>query len=144
MPTGKLKRLFFRELNSIVYFDRYKFRLPVLLLIQFMAGLEGVDGTICSETGIGIQDAGEIQGEAEGVRLVDQATGGFVGWAESSVETGMLWFWICYVLVSLIGKVLIKHPWSLTFKGFYVDYQPWITMIYLAILAGSVVGYPFC
>ena len=26
---------------------------------------------------------------------------------------------------------------------FYVDYQPWITLIYLAIFAGPVVGYLF-
>lgn len=47
------------------------------------------------------------------------------------------------ILFSLFGWVLIKHPWSLSFKEFYVDYQPWITLIYLAIFAGPVVGYLF-
>ena len=59
-----------------------------------MAGLGGVegdsqvslDGSICCKTGIGVQTAGEIQGEAEGVRLVDQVTGGSAGRAELSVE----------------------------------------------------------
>ena len=32
-----------------------------------------------------------------------------------------------------IGWVMIKHPWSLSFKEFYIDYQPWITLIYIAI-----------
>ncbi len=27
------------------------------------------------------------------------------------------------------------------FKEFYVDYQPWITLIYLAIFLGPVLGY---
>ena len=47
------------------------------------------------------------------------------------------------ILFSLFGWVLIKHPWSLSFKEFYVDYQPWITLIYLAIFAGPLVGYLF-
>ena len=47
------------------------------------------------------------------------------------------------ILFSLFGWVLIKHPWSLSFNEFYVDYQPWITLIYLAIFAGPTVGYLF-
>lgn len=42
------------------------------------------------------------------------------------------------VLFSLSGWVLIKHPWSLTFREFYADYQPWITLIYAAIFLGPV------
>ena len=30
---------------------------------------------------------------------------------------------------------------GLTFKEFYVDYQPWITLIYIAIFLGPVVGF---
>ena len=33
------------------------------------------------------------------------------------------------------------HPWRLTFKKFYFDYQPWITLIYLAIFVGPSVGF---
>jgi hypothetical protein len=54
--------------------------------------------------------------------------------------TGCIWAAICIVF-DVFGWVIIKHPWSLTFKGFYVDYQPWITLIYLAIFLGPVVGY---
>ncbi len=54
--------------------------------------------------------------------------------------TGLIWMAIC-VVFDLIGWVLIKHPWSLTFKQFYIEYQPWISLIYLAIFLGPVVGY---
>ena len=54
--------------------------------------------------------------------------------------TGAIWAGIC-MLADLVGWVLIKHPWRLTFKEFYVDYQPWITLIYLAIFVGPTVGW---
>ena len=54
--------------------------------------------------------------------------------------TGGIWAGICIVF-DVFGWVVIKHPWSLTWKGFYVDYQPWITLIYLAIFAGPILGY---
>lgn len=47
------------------------------------------------------------------------------------------------IVFDVFGWVLIKHPWSLSFKEFYVDYQPWITLIYIAIFAGPLVGYWF-
>lgn len=54
--------------------------------------------------------------------------------------TGAIWAGICIVF----GWVLIKHPWSLSFKEFYVDYQPWITLIYLAIFLGPILGFLLC
>lgn len=54
--------------------------------------------------------------------------------------TGGIWAGICIVF-DVFGWVLIKHPWSLNFKEFYVDYQPWITLIYAAIFFGPVLGY---
>ena len=60
-------------------------------------------------------------------------------WAEA-VITGAIWSGIC-IVVDLVGWVLIKHPWRLTFKEFYVDYQPWITLIYIAIFLGPVIGF---
>ncbi len=56
---------------------------------------------------------------------------------------GLVWVGIC-IAVDLVGWVLIRHPWSLTFKEFYIDYQPWISLIYLAIFLGPVIGYLFC
>ena len=60
-----------------------------------------------------------------------------------ALRTGAVWAGICIVF-DVFGWVLIKHPWSLTFKGFYVDYQPWITLIYLAIFLGPVIGFFLC
>ena len=57
-----------------------------------------------------------------------------------ALTTGAIWVSICIVF-DLFGWVLIKHPWSLTFKQFYVEYQPWITLVYMAIFLGPVVGY---
>ena len=57
--------------------------------------------------------------------------------------TGGIWSGLCIVF-DVFGWVLIKHPWSLTFREFYVDYQPWITLIYLAIFLGPLIGYLFC
>lgn len=57
--------------------------------------------------------------------------------------TGAIWAGICIVF-DLIGWVLVKHPWSLSFREFYVDYQPWISLIYLAIFLGPLVGFWLC
>jgi hypothetical protein len=43
-------------------------------------------------------------------------------------------FWTATtIVVDLVGWVLIRHPWSLTLREFYVDYQPWITLVYAVI-----------
>ena len=57
--------------------------------------------------------------------------------------TGAIWVGICIVF-DVFGWVIIKHPWSLSVKEFYIDYQPWITLIYLAIFLGPVFGYLMC
>lgn len=54
--------------------------------------------------------------------------------------TGGIWTVICIVF-DVFGWVIIKHPWSLSFKEFYIDYQPWITLIYIAIFLGPVLGF---
>lgn len=56
--------------------------------------------------------------------------------------TGAIWSSICIVF-DLVGWVLIKHPWSLSFKQFYVEYQPWISLIYLIIFFAPVIGFGF-
>ena len=56
--------------------------------------------------------------------------------------TGVIWSLIS-IIGDLVGWVLIKHPWRLTFKEFYIDYQPWITIIYIAILIAPVISYLF-
>lgn len=54
--------------------------------------------------------------------------------------TSVIWGTIT-VVFDVIGWVLIKHPWSLTFKEFYIDYQPWITLIYITIYASPFIAY---
>lgn len=61
---------------------------------------------------------------------------------KEALITGTIWVGICIVF-DLVGWVIIKHPWRLTFKEFYIDYQPWITLIYLAIFLGPVIGFLF-
>ncbi len=56
------------------------------------------------------------------------------------ILTSVIWGTIT-VVFDLIGWVLIKHPWSLTFKEFYIDYQPWITLIYITIYASPFIAY---
>jgi len=56
-----------------------------------------------------------------------------------ALHLGLSWLMITIVF-DLFGWVIIKHPWSLSWKGFYVDYQPWITLIYLAIFSSTFIG----
>jgi hypothetical protein len=44
----------------------------------------------------------------------------------------LLWL-VLAMIVDCVGFVLIQSPFSLTPHAFYVDYQPWISLIYLAI-----------
>ena len=54
--------------------------------------------------------------------------------------TSILWGTVT-VVFDLFGWVLVKHPWSLSLKEFYVDYQPWITLTYLVIYASPFIAY---
>ena len=58
----------------------------------------------------------------------------------SALIAGAIWAAVS-IVIDLIGWVLIPHPLRLTFKQFYVEYQPWITLIYIAIFLGPVIGY---
>lgn len=59
---------------------------------------------------------------------------------EVALLAGFIWA-VVSILIDLIGWVLIPHPLRLTFKQFYVEYQPWITLIYMAIFLGPIIGY---
>lgn len=58
------------------------------------------------------------------------------------MATSLIWGTIT-VVFDLFGWVLVKHPWSLTFREFYIDYQPWITLIYITIYASPFIAYGF-
>lgn len=55
-----------------------------------------------------------------------------------ALKLGTFWAAIC-ILIDLIGWILIPHPWAMTIKEFYVDYRPWITLIYLVIFLSPIV-----
>jgi hypothetical protein len=44
------------------------------------------------------------------------------------------------IVFDLFGWVIIKHPWRMTFKEMYVDYQPWITFIYISIFVSPFIA----
>ena len=46
-------------------------------------------------------------------------------------------------VVDVIGWVLIRHTWSMTRHGMYVEYQPWLTVIYVAIFAAPLLAAVF-
>jgi len=49
-----------------------------------------------------------------------------------TMNLAILWL-VLAMAVDCVGFVLIKHPYSLSAQAFYVDYQPWISLIYAAI-----------
>lgn len=52
-------------------------------------------------------------------------------WSEAW-QTGLLWLALA-LIVDLVGWVWIRHPWRCTWREFYIDYQPWLSIIYVAI-----------
>lgn len=44
------------------------------------------------------------------------------------------------IIVDVFAWVLIKHPWSMSWKEMYLDYQPWLTLIYLSIFISPFIG----
>ncbi len=51
---------------------------------------------------------------------------------EETLRLSFTWL-IAAIVVDFVGFVLIKSPYSLTPHEFYVIYQPWISLIYIAI-----------
>jgi small-conductance mechanosensitive channel len=49
-------------------------------------------------------------------------------------------FWLAAaVVVDFVCFVLIKHAWSFTPYEFYVEYQPWISLIYISIFLSPLI-----
>ncbi|HEX2952939.1 MAG TPA: hypothetical protein VHR47_03025 [Bacillota bacterium] len=59
-------------------------------------------------------------------------------WFEALI-LGLSWSAITIVF-DVVAWVLIKHPWSMRWKEMYVDYQPWISLIYLSIFISPFIG----
>lgn len=56
-----------------------------------------------------------------------------------AIKLGGIWV-ILSIGIDLIGWVAIPHPWRMTFSEFYIDYQPWITLIYLSIFVAPFIS----
>jgi hypothetical protein len=54
--------------------------------------------------------------------------------SRATLFLALLWV-ISAIVVDFVAFVLIKNAWSLTPRELYIDYQPWITLIYLSIFA---------
>jgi hypothetical protein len=53
---------------------------------------------------------------------------------ERSETRNLAFVWLASaIIVDFVGFVWIKSPYSLSPHAFYVDYQPWISLIYLSI-----------
>lgn len=58
---------------------------------------------------------------------------------KTAFKVGGLWALITIVF-DVFGWVLIPHPWAMTWKEMYIDYQPWITLIYLTIFISPFIA----
>ena len=58
---------------------------------------------------------------------------------KTALSLGLLWFFAA-IAIDALGWVLVPHPFSMTWKEFFVDYQPWITLIYLTIFVSPFIG----
>jgi hypothetical protein len=52
--------------------------------------------------------------------------------SKQTLHLAFLWL-VSAMVVDFVGFVLIKNAWSMTPHELYVDYQPWITLIYVSI-----------
>ena len=56
------------------------------------------------------------------------------------IGAGAIWL-LLTLIIDFVGWVMIKHPWSLSLKAFYIDDQPNITFIYLVIFLSPLIAY---
>ena len=56
-----------------------------------------------------------------------------------AVKLGAFWL-VATVAIDLVGWVIVRRPWSMTAREFYVGYQPWISFIYLVIFASPLLA----
>jgi hypothetical protein len=69
-----------------------------------------------------------------------RAVGGGATGILGALKVGALWLSIALVL-DVFAFVLIKSPFSMTAREFYIDYQPWITLTYLTVIGGPIAAY---
>jgi hypothetical protein len=57
-----------------------------------------------------------------------------------ALSIALLWL-VSAMVLDLVFFVVIQTPVSLSAHEFYIDYQPWITLAYVSILAGHLISY---
>ena len=57
-----------------------------------------------------------------------------------AIRTGIIWALLAAICDMIFG-VLIKHPFSQNFRQFYIEYQPWLALSYLAVFIGPLIGF---
>ena len=65
-------------------------------------------------------------------------TGSTTVWMDALI-LGASWTALTIIL-DLFGWVIVKHPWRMSFREMYWDYQPWITLIYLCIFISPLIA----
>jgi len=61
---------------------------------------------------------------------------------ETALNLGLSWT-IITIIFDLVAWVLIHHPWAMTWKEMYLDYQPWLMLIYISIFISPFIGMVF-
>jgi len=61
---------------------------------------------------------------------------------KAAFHLGLSWS-IITIVFDVFAWVIIRHPWAMTWKEMYLDYQPWITLIYLSIFISPFIGMVF-
>jgi len=57
----------------------------------------------------------------------------------TAFHLGLSWS-IITIVFDVFAWVIIRHPWAMTWSEMYLDYQPWITFIYLSIFVSPFIG----
>jgi hypothetical protein len=58
---------------------------------------------------------------------------------KTALYLGLIWS-ILIIVLDLIGWVIIQHPYTLSFYQFYIEAQPWITIVYIAVFVSPFIG----
>jgi len=57
----------------------------------------------------------------------------------NATQFHVLWVVYCFLL-DIMFWIVLPHPWRLTAKELFVSYQPWISLVYLAIFISPMIG----
>ncbi len=58
-----------------------------------------------------------------------------------ALTLGVTWV-VLTAVVDVFARVVLRHPWSLTLREMFVKQQPWVGLVYVAILAAPLLAAP--